>query len=78
MDSNMALNRVFIILTGELLEVLRLFSKASIKVVKPLKYRVESVQTFESFIEDYERYAREKVGKDKTRWIEDLRNFLEG
>lgn len=75
-DSNLAVNRVFIILTGELLEILRMFNKVSLKAVKPLKYGVERVQTFESFIEDHERYASEQLGKYKKSWAVDLRDFL--
>lgn len=50
----MAVYRILIILARELL-VLRTFSKASVKAVKLLNYGMERVQTFESFIEDYER-----------------------
>ena len=78
MEPNKALNRIFIILAGEMLEVLRNFSRANIKAVKPLKYGIEKVQTFEAFLEDFERYAREQLGKDKNRWAVELRNFLEG
>ena len=78
METGMAVNRIFIVLAGELLEVLRTFSKANVKAVKPLIYGIEKVQTFDAFIEDYERYAREQLGRDKNRWAVELRNFLEG
>src|SRR5678816_2767255 len=73
-----AVSKIFIVLAGEMVEVMKSFRRSNIKAVKPLKYGKEKVQKFEAFIEDYERYAKEQLGKDKSRWAVELRNFLEG
>ena len=78
MDTIKATCRILVTLAGEMLEVFKSNGRANIKAVKPLKYGMERIQTFEAFLEDYERYALEQLGNDKNRWSVDLRNFLEG
>src|SRR5215469_11582420 len=67
-----------VVLAGEILEIFRSSHQANIRAVKPLKYGKENLQKFEAFLEDYERYVREQLGRDKNRWAVELRNILEG
>lgn len=64
MESNMTLNRVLIILAEKLLEVIKTFIKEKLKAIKILKYGKEKVHTF---IEDFERYTKKQLLRDKKK-----------
>ena len=46
------------------------------KSVKPLPFEVRGVQSFDSFLNEFEGYARDKVGNDPNRWLVELRAHL--
>jgi len=46
--------------------------------VKPLPFEINGVQSFESFIREFEDYARDRVGNDPNRWLVELKAHLKG
>lgn len=73
-----AINRVRIELEGAKFNYDRKRMGKEQKISKPWSYGGDKVQSFDDFLEDFEEYAMNRLGRDRSKWGVELRQFLSG
>lgn len=78
LSSEVAFRKVMVLILGVIARNSEKNTRHVTRAAKPWIYGIDKIQTFENFISDFERYASEQFGRDKRKWVVELRNFLAG